>query len=294
MSSSNKRMSGDVRNIGATKGHGLVNVMPLEPSMPLHPTGMENHLQDKEELRLRELEEARARAAQMEKTMRWWSDCTANWREKWGKVRAERNKSREEVRQLRVKLEAMVKECAALKREKQELTTENDNLREQLDNAQNNSSITHMSRPTGNNGIDHNVPERDTNANSNHIVQSSGSALNQQEMMLLEALNAKPKQTSQKTQTDPSHTHSPPVEYFSQPLQHSSSKPHKQHSISKVTNSTRTECDDPRHYERSRVEDRRRSRDDGLGPTDEMAGQRVFMLQMRLEEATKTIQIERE
>lgn len=40
----------------------------------------------KEELRLRELDEARARAAQMEKTMRWWSDCTANWREKWSKV----------------------------------------------------------------------------------------------------------------------------------------------------------------------------------------------------------------
>jgi hypothetical protein len=36
--------------------------------------------------RQRELEEARARAAQMEKTMRWWSDCTANWREKWSKV----------------------------------------------------------------------------------------------------------------------------------------------------------------------------------------------------------------
>ena len=43
--------------------------------------------ESREELRLRELEEARARAAQMEKTMRWWSDCTANWREKWSKVR---------------------------------------------------------------------------------------------------------------------------------------------------------------------------------------------------------------
>lgn len=38
--------------------------------------------------RQRELEEARARAAQMEKTMKWWSDCTANWREKWSKVRS--------------------------------------------------------------------------------------------------------------------------------------------------------------------------------------------------------------
>lgn len=42
--------------------------------------------ESREELRLRELDEARARAAQMEKTMRWWSDCTANWREKWSKV----------------------------------------------------------------------------------------------------------------------------------------------------------------------------------------------------------------
>ncbi|XP_045706138.1 coiled-coil domain-containing protein 102B isoform X2 [Phyllostomus hastatus] len=69
-----------------------------------------------EELRLRELEEAKARAAQMEKTMRWWSDCTANWREKWSKVRAERNSAREEGRQLRVKLEMAVKELSALKK----------------------------------------------------------------------------------------------------------------------------------------------------------------------------------
>lgn len=70
------------------------------------------------ELRERELEEARSRAIQMEKTMRWWSDCTANWREKWGKVRAERNKAREENRQLKLKLEAAVKEISNLKREK--------------------------------------------------------------------------------------------------------------------------------------------------------------------------------
>ncbi|KAK1337524.1 hypothetical protein QTO34_002155 [Cnephaeus nilssonii] len=69
-----------------------------------------------EELRLRELEEVKARAAQMEKTMRWWSDCTANWREKWSKVRAERNSAREEGRQLRMKLEMTVKELSALKK----------------------------------------------------------------------------------------------------------------------------------------------------------------------------------
>ncbi|XP_039695810.1 coiled-coil domain-containing protein 102B isoform X1 [Pteropus medius] len=69
-----------------------------------------------EELRLRELEEVKARAAQMEKTMRWWSDCTANWRAKWGQVRAERDSAREEGRQLRVKLEMAVKELSALKK----------------------------------------------------------------------------------------------------------------------------------------------------------------------------------
>ncbi|KAF6302713.1 coiled-coil domain containing 102B [Rhinolophus ferrumequinum] len=73
-----------------------------------------------EELRLRELEEVKARAAQMEKTMRWWSDCTANWREKWSKVRAERNSAREEGRQLRIKLEMTMKELSAL-RKKQSL-----------------------------------------------------------------------------------------------------------------------------------------------------------------------------
>ena len=61
--------------------------------MPPHPAAMGGggdavgDWEAREEMRTRELEEARARAAQMEKTMRWWSDCTANWREKWGKVR---------------------------------------------------------------------------------------------------------------------------------------------------------------------------------------------------------------
>lgn len=79
-----------------------------------------------EELRLRELEEAKARAAQMEKTMRWWSDCTANWREKWSKVRAERNRAHEEGRQLRLKLEATMKELNALKKINHDFLNENE------------------------------------------------------------------------------------------------------------------------------------------------------------------------
>ncbi|KAG7455714.1 coiled-coil domain-containing protein 102A [Solea senegalensis] len=87
--------------------------------------------ESREELRLRELEEARARAAQMEKTMRWWSDCTANWREKWSKVRAERNRARDEVRQLRQRLDTLTKELTSVRRERQELASENETLKQQ-------------------------------------------------------------------------------------------------------------------------------------------------------------------
>ncbi|XP_056268393.1 coiled-coil domain-containing protein 102A [Pseudoliparis swirei] len=87
--------------------------------------------ESREELRLRELEEARARAAQMEKTMRWWSDCTANWREKWSKVRSERNRARDEVRQLRQRLDTLIKELTSVRRERQELASESETLRQE-------------------------------------------------------------------------------------------------------------------------------------------------------------------
>nr|KAF6470871.1 coiled-coil domain containing 102B [Molossus molossus] len=70
------------------------------------------------ELRLRELEAAQARAAQLEQTMRWWSDCTATWREKWSKARAESTRAREEGRQLRLQLERAAKELSALKQQR--------------------------------------------------------------------------------------------------------------------------------------------------------------------------------
>ncbi|XP_012883350.1 PREDICTED: coiled-coil domain-containing protein 102A [Dipodomys ordii] len=95
-----------------TPSPGPPPVLALPPALPAPPPALlaDGDWESREELRLRELEEARARAAQMEKTMRWWSDCTANWREKWSKVRAERNRAREEVRQLRQRLDALTKE----------------------------------------------------------------------------------------------------------------------------------------------------------------------------------------
>ncbi|XP_069848481.1 coiled-coil domain-containing protein 102A [Dipodomys merriami] len=105
-----------------TPSPGPPPALALPPALPAPPPALlaDGDWESREELRLRELEEARARAAQMEKTMRWWSDCTANWREKWSKVRAERNRAREEVRQLRQRLDALTKELAGARRERQE------------------------------------------------------------------------------------------------------------------------------------------------------------------------------
>uniref|UniRef100_A0A8C3M1H8 C102B protein n=1 Tax=Chrysolophus pictus TaxID=9089 RepID=A0A8C3M1H8_CHRPC len=104
------------------------NFYPYSPYYTHMHMNYSSDLEIFEEVRIRELEEVKARAAQMEKTMRWWSDCTANWREKWSKVRAERNKAREEVRQLRIKLDSVVKELSMLKKINQDLVTEKESL----------------------------------------------------------------------------------------------------------------------------------------------------------------------
>ncbi|KAL1456834.1 hypothetical protein WDU94_001530 [Cyamophila willieti] len=93
----------------------------------------ETDYEAKEALLQRELEEARARAAQMEKTMRWWSDCTANWREKWSKVRNERNKAREELKSQQGKVDAALKEVSTIQREKQELENQNEHMKKELE-----------------------------------------------------------------------------------------------------------------------------------------------------------------
>ena len=55
---------------------------------------------ESEELR-RELEKSKAQIAQLEKTLKWWSDCTANWREKWNKEKTERRRLKDELGQLK-------------------------------------------------------------------------------------------------------------------------------------------------------------------------------------------------
>ncbi|XP_044014568.1 coiled-coil domain-containing protein 102A isoform X1 [Aphidius gifuensis] len=100
---------------------------------PRSPHYGDSEWETNEAIRQRELEEVRARAAQMEKTMRWWSDCTANWREKWSKVRNERNKAREESKLLRTKLEIAINDAKSYKHESQELEIQNEQLRKEME-----------------------------------------------------------------------------------------------------------------------------------------------------------------
>uniref|UniRef100_A0A915DF48 Coiled-coil domain-containing protein 102A n=1 Tax=Ditylenchus dipsaci TaxID=166011 RepID=A0A915DF48_9BILA len=67
-----------------------------------------------EMVRIQELNENRQRASQMENTMRWWSQCTASWREKWNNVRNERNRARDDANRLRLALQEAREEIERL------------------------------------------------------------------------------------------------------------------------------------------------------------------------------------
>ncbi|CAM9264434.1 unnamed protein product [Bubo scandiacus] len=101
---------------------------PYSSHYPYMDTNYSSDWEIFEAVKIQELQEVKARAAQMEKTMRWWSDCTANWREKWSKVRGERNKAQEEARQLRIKLDGVVKELSMLKKINRDLVNEKEHF----------------------------------------------------------------------------------------------------------------------------------------------------------------------
>ncbi|XP_019400803.1 PREDICTED: coiled-coil domain-containing protein 102B isoform X1 [Crocodylus porosus] len=133
-----QRQTYELLGIDRGTGNSCDSSLPSQRSYPYsshHPCVHINSSNDwgiSEELRIRELEEIKSRAAQMEKTMRWWSDCTANWREKWSKVRVERNKAREEGRQLRLQLETTMKELSVLKKMNQDLAKEKEELKAEI------------------------------------------------------------------------------------------------------------------------------------------------------------------
>ncbi|GIY43953.1 hypothetical protein CDAR_422871 [Caerostris darwini] len=241
----------------------------------------------KEELRMRELEEARARAAQMEKTMRWWSDCTANWREKWSKVRTERNKAREETRVLRGKLEIAAKECNTLKREKQDLFMQVERLKKENQLFNGNEEFIDDKKEDvsyiGGQNKERVIPERDV---------GPGDKVTDLENVFI--TNSLPKSTKDDNAddvnievsstvvevSDCAHTN-PDLQFLDKFL--------KQDSKDTIAINTIPSVNEKKV---SRILNR--SIEDFNVPVQEITEQKVAMLQLRLDEASKTIIAERQ
>lgn len=225
-------------------------------------------LTERLEVQTRELDEAKARAAQMEKTMRWWSDCTANWREKWGKVRAERNKAREEVRQLRIKLEAAVKECLILKRGKQECSSENDVLRRQVAELQR-AVLAYESSCSEANGRPA-KPKRDQGVKTSTAVGTNN-----------ESPSVKLSDGDDKVQASSSGNSSASSTIV---FDGGEIKPEEKKKILTEVKNEDSKLSSPKKKNKTLMP----------SPEEEKLEQKAFMLQMKLEEAGKTVQIERQ
>ncbi|CAG2118669.1 unnamed protein product, partial [Medioppia subpectinata] len=111
-------------NTNTTSSAGLMATIDSNYAEPLYHS--------RQDMKDKDLIETKARVLQMEKTMKFWSDCLANWREKWRKVRDERNKCRDESRVLSNKLDSMSKELSEALRQKSELEAKVDTLEHQI------------------------------------------------------------------------------------------------------------------------------------------------------------------
>ena len=250
-------------NTAPSRGHADKRRDAPPPLPPREPLGRD--WDAKEEMLLRELEEAKVRATQMEKTMRWWSDCTANWREKWSKVRNERNKSREEGRQLRAKLEIAVKDCNALKHDRHRLKAELELLKKSTSDTNiDRDKCSVASTGSQRSGSDHEANlaadtallDRDHNLLPSDQIQS--------EHNFVDKLLAKKEQSVSSSKKD-------------------------QKEKDRDSSSSHSDKSDGQKSSKSK-----RKEKSSVPVDDTLAHQKISMLQMKLDEAQKTIQGERE
>ncbi|XP_067881771.1 coiled-coil domain-containing protein 102A-like isoform X3 [Heterodontus francisci] len=93
---------------------------PPPPALPAPPAAPQPEEGGRDPVHGRcrqELLEAKALAANLEKTVRWWSDCSARWKEKWGKANLEKVRCRRECQLLRQKVKSLHREVSQLKAE---------------------------------------------------------------------------------------------------------------------------------------------------------------------------------
>ncbi|XP_042884905.1 coiled-coil domain-containing protein 102A-like [Penaeus japonicus] len=156
----------------------LPGAHPHPPPPHTHdPVSLPYHWHDKQELIQRELEEARARATQMEKTMRWWSDCTANWREKWSKVKSQRSRGvtgvlRREKNDLEAQMALISQTHMMRSRNKDDLVEKPTDLRDQVDTEDINNHKGDS-------------PERDGSTPARPITQTEAEKLSSDELQFI-------------------------------------------------------------------------------------------------------------
>lgn len=199
--------------------------------------------------------------------MKWWSDCTANWREKWSKVRNERNKARDEAKQLRATLEATVKESNSYKREKVELESQINQLKKEMEKVHT-LMMKHANQFNGNGSAEE--PDRNHSSCSPDISSDGLKNVNSEDGLVTDAANQQAKRLQRDLDLE---------EYV------------LQGAVPKhIAEAPRSEED-----RRNSAEERRLIQQLSKDESDEdYLLQQVSMLQLKLDESRKTIQIDRE
>ena len=283
---------GDVSYIRATPTGSLPSMSPPMGRDKNHAPpmmGMDFEVNQREELLMKELEEARIRAGQMEKTMRWWSDCTSNWREKWNKARNERNKAREENRQLRSKIESVVKECSALKREKQEQASENEQLKKRLGIHDEKDKVSEASGESVKSGLT-NEDNCDSSAKDGSVKSGTTDEDNCQVKFTGEVEDSEKDKDEADDGLVSGHEFSGPNNAVSGPNDVVSGHS----SVGSVPSEVIT-CYDEENAKDNRIErDHKCKVEKNVQSHDSQAEEKVILLQMKLDETQKTIMAERQ
>ncbi|KAG5679250.1 hypothetical protein PVAND_008830 [Polypedilum vanderplanki] len=219
----------------------------------------QNEWEIRETQRLRELEEYKGRAAQMEKTMKWWSECTNNWREKWAKVRNERNQARDEAKQLRVQLELCMKESNGYKREKHDLEIQVQQLKKEMEKIHH-SLMQHAST--------HKEPERISNS-PDQFSNDGLKNVNSEDGLVTKARSLSENESNSESKN---------IEDYA-----------NQGAMPKETRANISDMN-----EKQLIEKLKSSKSEDADDDSEYLIQRAMMLQLRLDDANKAINLEKD
>ena len=91
----------------------------------------------REKMLIQQLDNTNEKVRQLERTARWWNDCTVSWREKWGRVNIQKEKLEAENLALQGRNKALIKEYRIIQ-------NENDKLRSHICNEKQQKQIARV------------------------------------------------------------------------------------------------------------------------------------------------------